>query len=62
VDGNSRLFHGASSLTGETTNVVKMTFWPEELRDGPSGLFNSASTGLRRAIDIHEAKRSMRRL
>ena len=55
--------HGGIVCTGETyKNVVKMTFARGAALKDPSGLFNSSLEGnLRRAIDIHEATRLMRR-
>jgi hypothetical protein len=55
--------HGGIVCTGETyKNVVKMTFARGAALKDPSGLFNSGLEGnLRRAIDIHEATRLMRR-
>ena len=54
---------GGIICTGETyKNVVKMTFAKGAALDDPSGLFNSSLDGnVRRAIDIHEGARSMRR-
>src|ERR1019366_10277507 len=55
--------HGGIVCTGEThKNVVKMTFAKGAALKDPSGLFNSSLDGnVRRAIDLHEATRSMRR-
>ena len=55
--------HGGIVCTGETyKSVVKMTFAKGARLKDPSGLFNSSLDGnVRRAIDIHEATRSMRR-
>ena len=55
--------HGGIVCTGETyKNVVKMTFAKGAALKDPSGLFNSGLDGnVRRAIDIHEGERSMRR-
>jgi hypothetical protein len=55
--------HGGIVCTGETYNDhVKMTFAKGASLKDPSGLFNSSLEGnVRRAIDIHEATRSMKR-
>ncbi len=43
-------------------NAVKMTFAKGASLKDPSGLFNASLDGnVRRAIDFHEAARSMRR-
>src|ERR1700730_16457281 len=47
--------HGGIVCTGETYNVVKMTFPKGAALKDPAGLFNSSLDGnARRAIDIHE--------
>ncbi|HEV3510950.1 MAG TPA: DUF1801 domain-containing protein [Candidatus Sulfotelmatobacter sp.] len=47
--------HGGILSTGETYNVVKMTFAKGAALPDPAGLFNSSLEGnVRRAIDIHE--------
>ena len=55
--------HDGIICTGETyQNVVKMTFAKGASLEDPSGLFNSSLEGnTRRAIDFHEATRSMKR-
>src|ERR1019366_5194480 len=55
--------HGGIVCTGEThKNVVKMTFAKGAALKDPKRLFNSSLDGnVRRAIDLHEATRSMRR-
>jgi hypothetical protein len=52
---------GGIICTGETYKaVVKLTFAQGASLEDPSGLFNSSLEGnMRRAIDIHEATRSM---
>ena len=55
--------HGGIVCTGETyKNAVKMTFAKGAALKDPKRLFNSSLDGnVRRAIDLHEATRSMRR-
>ena len=55
--------HAGIICTGETYKAaVKLTFAKGASLDDPSGLFNSSLEGnTRRAIDIHEARRSTRR-
>ena len=55
--------HGGIICTGETYKaVVKLTFAKGAALEDPSGLFNSSLEGnVRRAIDIHEGDKSMRR-
>jgi hypothetical protein len=56
--------HDGIVCTGETyENVVKMTFAKGAALKDPSGLFDASLEGnIRRAIDIYEGERSMRRL
>src|SRR6266496_6701448 len=55
--------HAGIICTGETyKNVVKMTFAKGASLEDPSDLFNSSLEGnTRRAIDIHRAKRLMKK-